>query len=166
MAIEIERKFLVQGTAWRALAARSQHLVQGYLLRAEAPAAACSVRVRIGGDAAWLSIKSALAGIERREYEYPVPRAEAQAMLDEFCDSVIEKTRHYVRHGGLTFEVDEFLGDNAGLVVAELELKTTTQAFDRPEWIGRDVSELARYYNQHLLTHPYSRWSARERAGD
>lgn len=177
MAIEIERKFLVVGDDWRAQAQRSQRLVQGYLTGSEATdgrersqpgsaGAACSVRVRIGGDSAWLNIKSAIAGIERREYEYAIPLADAERMLAEFCPVVVEKIRHYVPFAGAMFEVDEFLGDNAGLVVSELELRSTTDEFPRPSWLGPEVSDRPRYYNVHLLRHPYSRWNARERAGD
>jgi adenylate cyclase len=177
MGLEIERKFLVVGEDWRMHALRSQRLVQGYLTRSDAAngrerpsliptGGACSVRVRIGGDSAWLNIKSAIAGIERREYEYAIPPADAEQILAEFCPVVVEKIRHYVPHAGVTFEVDEFLGDNAGLVVAELELQSPTDEFPRPSWLGLEVSDRPRYYNVHLLQHPYSRWNARERAGD
>jgi len=177
MAVEIERKFLVVGDDWRAQTQRSQRLVQGYLTRSEVSdgrerplpdgaRAACSVRVRIGGDRAWLNIKSAIAGIERREYEYVIPLTDAERMLAEFCPLVMEKIRHHVPFAGAMFEVDEFLGDNAGLIVAELELQSPTDEFPRPSWLGLEVSDRPRYYNVHLLQHPYSRWNARERAGD
>ena len=167
MATEIERKFLVAADEWRASVTRSQRMTQGYLTRAgTARGPACSVRVRIAGDAAWLNIKSAIAGIERREYEYAVPVVDAARMLAEFCPGVVEKIRHYVPHGGRTFEVDEFLGDNAGLIVAELELEAVDTPFERPAWLGREVSERRRYYNLHLLDYPYSRWSEAERNGE
>ena len=177
MAVEIERKFLVVGDDWRAQTQRSQRLVQGYLTRSEVSdgqerplpdgaRAACSVRVRIGGDRAWLNIKSAIAGIERREYEYAIPPADAERMIAEFCPVVVEKIRHHVPAGRAMFEVDEFLGDNAGLVVAEVELQSPTEEFPRPPWLGLEVSDRLRYYNVHLLQYPYSRWNARERAGD
>jgi len=167
MATEIERKFLVAADEWRASVTRSQRMTQGYLTRAgTARGPACSMRVRIAGDAAWLNIKSAIAGIERREYEYAVPVVDAARMLAEFCPGVVEKIRHYVPHGGRTFEVDEFLGDNAGLIVAELELEAADARFERPSWLGREVSAAPRYYNLHLLNHPYSHWSAVERAGE
>jgi adenylate cyclase len=165
MGTEIERKFLLASEDWRRSVARSERLVQGYLTRT-GHGAPCSVRVRIGGDQAWLNIKSAISGVERREYEYAVPCADAEAMLREFCDGVIEKVRHHVPHGGRTFEVDEFFGDNAGLVVAELELEAADASFERPAWLGPEVSDRPRYYNLHLLDHPYSQWSAAERAGD
>ena len=166
MAVEIERKFLVAGDEWRAHAQRSLRIVQGYLTRSGVGGAPCSVRIRIGGDSAWLSIKSAIAGIERREYEYEIPREDADRMLAEFCAGVVEKVRHDVPHAGAMFEVDEFLGENAGLVVAELELQSAAEEFPRPSWLGIEVSDRPRYYNVRLLQHPYSRWSARERAGD
>ena len=181
MAVEIERKFLVVGEEWRGQTQRSLQLVQGYLDTAHssgAPpgatdkpqpgggAAACSVRVRIGGDRAWLNIKSAIAGIERREYEYAIPLSDAERMLAEFCPAKVEKIRHYVPFAAALFEVDEFLGDNAGLVVAELELKSQTDEFPRPSWLGLEVSDLRRYYNVNLLHRPYSSWNARERAGE
>ena len=165
MATEIERKFLLAGDAWRDSIERSQRYVQGYLTRPHA-SAACSVRVRIGADAAWLNIKSAVAGVERREFEYAIPLHDARAMLDEFCPRVVDKMRHHVAHGGRLFEIDEFFGDNAGLIVAELELESADAAFERPAWLGREVSDKPRYYNLHLLDHPYSAWSAAERAGE
>lgn len=167
MAIEIERKFLVTGQDWRREVARSQRFVQGYLTRpAGEPAPACSVRVRIGADSAWLNIKAAVRGIERLEFEYPVPRADAEQMLQQFCRGVVEKIRHYVPRAGVMFEIDEFAGANAGLIVAEVELASVDAAFERPDWLGREVSDKLRYYNLHLLDYPYSRWTASERNGD
>jgi adenylate cyclase len=167
MGVEIERKFLLAGDAWRAGVVRSQRFVQGYLTRpggAQPPA--CSVRVRIGGEAAWLNVKSALAGVERLEYEYPIPRGDAEQMLHRFCRGVVEKIRHDVPYAGVTFEIDEFAGDNAGLIVAEVELASADAQFARPAWLGREVSDRRRYYNLHLVDYPYSRWSAQERNGD
>lgn len=170
MGIEIERKFLVTSDAWRAQAARTQRMVQGYLIDASLvrsqTGTRCSLRVRVGGDNAWLNIKSATLGVERLEYEYPIPVADAERMLADFCNGVVEKLRHYVPHAGLTFEVDEFLGDNAGLVVAEAELRSADQPIDKPGWLGREVTQHLRYYNLNLLQHPYSRWSGREKAGE
>jgi len=164
VGIEIERKFLLAGDGWRKSVVRSQRLVQGYLM--PAGTGRCSVRVRVGGDLAWLNIKSALAGVERAEYEYPLPRADAEQMLERFCAGAIEKIRHHVPHAGRTFEVDEFGGENAGLIVAELELDAVDAHFERPAWLGPEVSHLRRYYNLHLVDHPYARWSAAERNGE
>jgi adenylate cyclase len=149
MAIEIERKFLVIGDAWREAASRSEHMVQGYL--AGPPAARCSVRVRIAGPAAFLNIKSATPGVQRDEYEYAIPPADAQRLLATLAGDVVAKTRHYVEVDGHEFEVDEFSGDNAGLVVAELELERVDAPFPRPPWLGREVTaQLVRYYNLNL----------------
>lgn len=164
MAVEIERKFLVTGNAWRAAVSRSERMVQGYL--AGPPAARCSVRVRIAGTAAFLNIKSATAGVQRDEYEYAIPLEDARRLLATLAGDVVEKTRHYVEVDDHEFEVDEFAGDNAGLVVAELELDRVDAPFPRPAWLGREVSSLVRYYNLNLAAHPYSRWSAEERHAD
>ncbi|HEX6833043.1 MAG TPA: CYTH domain-containing protein [Rudaea sp.] len=164
MAIEIERKFAVISDAWRGAVERSQRFVQGYLNEAHTGNARCSVRVRIGGERAWLSIKAAVRGVERAEYEYEIPLADAEALLRDFSDARVEKTRHYVTHAGMLFEVDEFSGANAGLVVAEIELESADQAFEHPPWLGGEVSHEARYYNVHLVHHPFSRWSEAERA--
>jgi adenylate cyclase len=163
MPVEIERKFLLRDDGWRAHVEASRCLVQGYLTDA---GGRCSVRVRIADDEAWINLKSARAGIERLEYEYAIPKADAGQMLAAFCVGSIEKIRHHVTHAGMLFEIDEFLGDNAGLLVAELELPSADAAFERPSWLGREVSDRRRYYNLHLLDHPYARWSAAERAGD
>ncbi|MBL8296921.1 MAG: CYTH domain-containing protein [Rhodanobacteraceae bacterium] len=168
MGIEIERKFLLASDAWRGQVSRSQRLVQGYLVSAAAVtsgAARSSVRVRIGGEQAWLNIKSSTLGPSRQEYEYEVPLADAEAMLAKLCDGVVEKIRHYVACADHEFEIDEFLGANDGLVVAELELDAVDQVFERPDWLGREVSHLPRYYNLNLIAYPYSGWSASEREG-
>ena len=162
MAREIERKFLVTGDVWRRSASRCERMVQGYL--AGPPAARCSVRVRIAGDAAHLNIKSATIGIERDEYEYEIPLADAERMLATLAGERVEKIRHHVEVEGYLFEIDEFLGDNAGLIVAEIELARADDPVPRPPWLGREVSGLAHYYNASLAAHPYSRWSAAERA--
>ena len=164
MGVEIERKFLLEGGAWRAAAVASQRLLQGYLTSPDS--GDCSVRVRVGGDAAWLNVKSAVAGIERLEFEYAIPRADAEQMLARFCPAAVEKIRHHVPYGTVLFEIDEFLGANAGLVLAEVELPSVDAPFARPAWLGREVSDKRRYYNLHLLGHPYANWSAAERAGD
>lgn len=168
MGVEIERKFLLVSDAWRAEVSRSQRLVQGYLVSAAAVtsgAARSSVRVRIGGEQAWLNIKSSNLGAARDEYEYEVPLADAEAMLARLCDGVVEKIRHYVAHANHEFEIDEFFGANDGLVVAELELDAVDEAYERPAWLGAEITHLPRYYNLNLIAHPYSVWSAAEREG-
>lgn len=162
MAVEIERKFLVEGDGWRAGAVRSIAMVQGYL--AGPPAARCSVRVRVAGEQAFLNIKSLASGIVRDEYEYPLPPADARRMLDTLAGDVVEKLRHHVVVDGHLFEVDEFGGANAGLVVAEIELASVDARFPRPPWLGPEVSHLGRYYNLCLAARPYAQWNAGERA--
>ena len=167
MATEIERKFLLADESWRRVIVRSERIAQGYLVGAQAlheGLARASVRVRRAGGQAWLNIKSATLGIERAEFEYPVPPDDAETMLATLCDGVLEKIRHHVEVDGTLFEIDEFLGDNAGLVVAEVELPAVDAAFPRPAWLGREVSALGRYYNVNLITHPFARWSEAERA--
>jgi len=144
----------------------SERMAQGYLVSAQAlhdGTARASVRVRRAGERAWLNIKSAQLGIERAEFEYSVPIADAEQMLTELCDGVLQKIRHHVTVDGVLFEIDEFFGENAGLVVAEVELPSTDAAFPRPAWLGREVSHLARYYNVNLIAHPYARWTHDER---
>jgi len=162
MPVEIERKFLVLGDAWRREVVRSRHMAQGYL--AGPPSSRCSVRVRVAGEEAWLNIKSATPGVERDEYEYPIPLADAERLLATLAGDQVEKIRHDIERDGHVFEIDEFLGANEGLVVAEIELAHADEVFARPAWLGREVSDLERYYNVNLATRPYSLWTADERA--
>lgn len=154
MGLEIERKFLVRDLRWKSLA-QGVLLRQGYL--SSTPERV--VRVRIEGDRALLTVKGRNIGAARGEWEYPIPLFDAQTFLDELCERpIIEKLRYRIPWHGLVWEVDEFLGENAGLVVAEVELHTVDQSFDKPEWVGEEVTEDARYYNANLLRHPYSKW--------
>jgi adenylate cyclase len=153
MPLEIERKFLASSGDWRELVETSSLLRQGYL----ANTSRSSIRVRIAGDGAWISVKAMTPGIARAEYEYPVPVAEAAEMLAALCEPpFIEKWRHRVRWDGLVWEVDEFLGDNAGLVVAEIELERVDQHFARPPWLGAEVTDDLRFYNFQLARAPWS----------
>lgn len=155
MAAEVERKFLVTGERWRADAVRSMRIVQGYIVGS----ASASVRVRVSGDRAWLNLKSATVGVSRAEFDYEIPLADAEQMLATLCSGpVIRKTRYFVPHAGREWEVDVFEGDNAGLVVAEIELESEDAPFDRPPWAGREVSADARYYNAALVERPYRLW--------
>ena len=155
MAIEIERKFRLRNDSWRAEVRESTLLRQGYL----ANTGRASVRVRIAGAQGWLSVKAMSACIARAEFEYPIPVAEAEEMLGHLCEGPsIEKWRHLVVHDGSGWEIDEFLGENAGLVVAELELTAEDQRFSRPAWLGPEVSSEERYYNFRLAQHPYRLW--------
>jgi adenylate cyclase len=155
MATEIERKFLVRGDGWRRGVASSEDYHQGYLANNRT----CSVRVRVSGDQAFLNIKSAQLGISRLEYEYPIPRSDAEEMLNTLCISaLVEKTRYFVPEGDHTWEVDVFAGDNMGLIVAEIELTHGDEPFHRPEWLGEEVSHDHRYYNVYLAEHPFKTW--------
>jgi CYTH domain-containing protein len=154
MGLEVERKFLVTGDAWRGLG-QPVSVRQGYL---------CSdpmrtVRVRRAGDQAWLTVKGMSIGASRLEFEYPIPLEDATDMLEGFCDQpILEKRRTRIPIGDITWEVDEFLGENLGLIVAEVELRNPAQPIALPDWIGTEVTGDARYYNSRLLAHPYSRW--------
>ena len=166
MGIEIERKFLVTSDAWRGAAERVVRMAQGYLNdlgAVESGRQRCSVRVRIAGDQAFLNLKSRELGHTRQEFDYPVPVADAEALLTLCTGGLIDKHRHYVRHAGHLWEVDEFLGENAGLVVAEIELQSADERFAPPPWMGAEVTELQRYYNLALAERPYAQWRAGER---
>jgi adenylate cyclase len=155
MGTEIERKFLLKSDAWRNEVTESVRLIQGYLLRGDKSA----VRVRIKDDAAELNIKHTRDGINRLEYEYEIPVADAREILDEVAQKpLIDKIRHHVVHGGHLWEIDEFYGDNAGLVVAEIELAHAAEPFEKPAWLGQEVSLDQRYYNSNLSKIPYTQW--------
>jgi len=155
MAREIERKFLLVDDGWRTAVTRSIVMRQGYM----GSSPAVSIRVRVAGDDAWLNFKSATLGIARQEYEYAIPRTDADEMLASFCgERCLDKTRHLVPWAGHVWEIDEFHGANAGLVVAEIELDSEAEAFTRPPWIGAEVSADPRYYNVCLIDLPYTRW--------
>ena len=160
MALEIERKFLVAGE-YKSFATSSERITQGYL----SSASGRTVRVRIRGDRGWLTIKgpSKDGGLSRFEWEIEIPLSDARALL-EICEpGVIDKTRWLVPAGdGIhTWEVDEFHGENAGLVVAEIELRSDSDVFERPSWLGPEVTGDRRYYNSMLTQHPFSTWPSR-----
>ena len=166
MGIEIERKFLPVDEAWRAAAHKVVPMAQGYLndlAMVDSGAMQTSVRVRIEGEAAFLNIKSREAGPSRQEFEYEIPLADARALLALCVGGRIEKHRHYVQHAGHLWEIDEFHGDNAGLVVAEIELGSVDEAFARPDWLGVEATHAQRYYNLALASRPYSQWREDER---
>lgn len=155
MGIEIERKFLLRNDDWRSDADAGTRMRQGYFAGPQR----ASIRVRVEGASANLNIKSAELGIRRLEFEYPVPLAEAEQLLDELCEKpLIEKTRYYIKHAGMLWEIDVFDGANAGLVVAEIELPDEATVFERPAWLGDEVSDDSRYYNVSLVTYPYCDW--------
>lgn len=154
MAHEIERKFLVVSDAYRHGATGILYK-QGYLHEGSAPI----VRIRICGEQAYLTIKGETTGITRAEFEYEIPLQDANQLLTLFCRSQpVEKLRYTIAYGDAIWEVDEFLGDNAGLIVAEIELTDESDAFEHPPWLGREVSDDPRYFNVNLLTHPFKEW--------
>lgn len=154
MSLEIERKFLVKGTQWKQLGT-GQLYKQGYFLGAEK----AIVRVRIQSDKAFLGIKSSQVNLVRQEYEYEIPLEDANFMLSNLVNlPIIEKYRYRIPFAGFIWEVDEFIGSNAGLVVAEIELKSPNQVFDLPDFIGEEVTGQAKYYNANLSQNPYQAW--------
>lgn len=155
MNYEIERKFLVVGD-YKSHAFNHYRLVQGYL----SSVLERVVRIRIQGDTAYLTIKSTVSDSEftRYEWEREISLEDAEEML-KFCEKeIIEKTRYLVKVGAHLFEVDEFYGNNQGLVVAEVELASEDEVFEKPDWLGQEVTSENRYYNSMLVKHPYSEW--------
>ncbi len=156
MGTEIERKFLLAegvGDSWRT-GATSRRLVQGYLSRDPER----TVRVRLDGDTAALTIKGKSAGATRAEFEYSIPAADAETLLKLCLPPLIDKVRHEVLHEGHRWEIDEFAGANSPLIVAELELASEDEAFAKPPWLGKEVTDDARYFNSKLAEQPYSEW--------
>ncbi len=152
---EIERKFLVVGDAWRSGDGERLLCEQGYICSGNH----ATVRVRRLGEQGFLTLKGVTTGISRVELEYEIPVAEADYMLKNFCgDAVVSKTRTILDERGSRWEIDEFLGNNRGLILAEIELQTEDQPFEKPEWLGREVSHDPRYYNLALAKTPFSLW--------
>ena len=154
MGREVERKFLVVGAEWRQTSGVVYR--QGYLSTVKER----TVRVRTAGDRAYLTIKGKVVGATRSEYEYAIPTRDAEGMLADLCERpLIEKRRYRVEHAGLTWDVDEFLHENGGLVLAEVELEREGQVVQRPAWVGKEVTDNPRYFNANLTWHPYQEWS-------
>lgn len=161
MAVEIERKFLVRGEAWRSFVTGQASLRQAYL----APAGRSTVRVRIkNGTSATVAIKSKRAELRRLEIEYPVSVFDAEALLSLRDSGLIEKTRFVVSWGEHLWEIDVFGGDNAGLIIAEIELRHEDEDFDRPPWLGIEITGQSQYYNGSLSRHPFRDWASRQAA--
>ena len=155
MGVEIEKKFLLKNNSWRLLGKRLRY-VQGYLNSRKER----TVRVRTIEDKGFLTIKGIAAGAIRPEWEYEIPYDEALEMLEKLCEKpLIEKIRCKITYHGRIWEVDEFQGDNLGLIVAEVELESENQLFEKPGWVGREVTGDPRYFNSNLIRHPYRRWS-------
>lgn len=154
MALEIERKFLLDNDDWQ-IGATGTLFRQGYLSTDPER----TVRVRIEGDRGTLTIKGKTRGISRAEYEYQIPAGEAAQLLATLClQPLIEKIRYPVEHAGLIWEIDEFSGENHGLIIAEVELESAEEILELPDWIGQEVSDDPRYYNANLVQHPFCRW--------
>jgi len=155
MGIEIERKFLVKDDTWRD-GVEGRAMMQGYVC----VEGHTTVRTRISGSTAWLTIKGATQGSTRPEFEFEIPVHDAQEMLRQFAgERVIEKTRYRIPIGAHVWEVDVFAGQNAPLIVAEIELGSEDEAFDKPAWLGQEVTTDNRYFNAYLSEHPYSTWA-------
>jgi adenylate cyclase len=155
VAQEIERKFLVVNDGWR-LGASGVLIRQGYIPTQDKR----TVRVRLAGDRAYLTLKGPVVGLVRSEFEYPIPVEDAEIILDTLCQPpLIQKYRYRIPQDDVVWEVDEFLADNAGLILAEVELQTPEQAITLPPWIGPEVSGDPRYFNSNLARHPFQQWS-------
>lgn len=155
MPIEIERKFLLTNDDWREEVVRSSRIRQGYLGKIDK----ASVRIRVQGEKANINVKSATLGMRRMEYEYEIPLSEAEEMLDQLCEQPqVDKTRYIVERGQHVWEIDEFYGDNDGLLVAEVELGNENEHVEKPQWLGEEVTHDPRYYNVNLIRHPYKQW--------
>jgi adenylate cyclase len=152
MNIEIERKFLVDKDKWKQLSKPVGLPVrQGYLLTEPGK----TIRVRIAGAKGYLTIKGGTAGIKRNEFEYEIPEKDAKELFESFSNAVVAKIRYKIIHHEWLWEVDEFLDDNEGLIIAEIELETEAEEFDLPEWISEEVTGDTRYYNTNLAVNPY-----------
>jgi CYTH domain-containing protein len=157
MPREIERKFLVRPDLWNPGRTRAIRYRQGYLSTAPQRV----VRVRLAGRRGFITVKGITVGIERQEFEYVIPAADAVLLLDSLCmKPLVEKQRYRITYGGRVWEVDQFEGENGGLIVAEVELPRTNAKLSLPPWIGREVSDDPRYYNSNLAIHPYRTWAA------
>ncbi|MDO4433181.1 MAG: CYTH domain-containing protein [Alysiella sp.] len=152
--IEIERRFLLKNDNWRAIASTPQILYQGYISVEKE----CTIRVRIVEQRAYLTLKGYLSDISRSEFEYEIPLADAKMMLQTLCPFQVEKYRYHVEIDGFIFEIDEFSGSNAPLIVAELELPNENADFPYPDWLGKEITHDGRFTNAYLSKHPYGSW--------
>lgn len=155
MGIEIERKFLVDHDKWDlVIKPAGTHFRQGYLLNGNHR----SIRIRVSDKQGYITLKGALSGISRKEFEYKIPVEDGNELLDYFSESEIEKVRYCIDFDDKTWEIDEFMGDNSGLITAEIELEHEQEAFKKPDWVGLEVSDDEKYYNSSLSLHPYKLW--------
>ena len=158
MGQEIERKFLVRKEVWKNQPKDGQVYRQGYLNSVKER----TVRVRIANNKGFLTVKGLSRGATRLEFEYEIPVEDAQKLLDLCEKPLIEKTRFKIEHGGFVWEVDEFFGENEGLILAEIELESEDQTFSKPDWLAEEVTDDPRYFNANLVQHPYSAWAERK----
>jgi CYTH domain-containing protein len=157
MGLEIERKFLVDHKKWLHVEKPAgTHYRQGYLLNDDHR----TIRVRIAGKQGFITLKGTTTSITRKEYEYKIPVQDGVELLDGFARSEVEKIRYRIEFAGKLWEVDEFLGDNEGLIMAEIELHDEAEEFEQPDWVTNEVSDDERYYNSYLSTHPFKEWGA------
>ncbi|MBM9519234.1 CYTH domain-containing protein [Desulforhopalus vacuolatus] len=162
MGYEIEKKFLLRDDSWQELG-QGHRFRQGYLSSSEEG----TVRIRTSRNVGWITVKGPTVNGVRREYEYEIPVTDALQMLKELCiPPIIEKTRYIFTVDNFVWEVDSFLGENEGLVVAEIELDSPDQPFPRPAWLGKEVTDRPRYYNASLVHYPFSEWTAEEKDGE
>ena len=152
--IEIERRFLLKNDVWKAVAGAPCLMSQGYLSVEKERI----IRLRIIGNRAWLTLKGYISDVSRSEFEYEIPVADAQTMMDTMCPFRLEKHRYEVNYQGFVFEIDEYFGDNAPLIVAELELPAEDTPFPHPDWLGEEITSDGRFTNAYLSKHPYSQW--------
>ncbi|OGR61549.1 MAG: adenylate cyclase [Desulfobacula sp. RIFOXYB2_FULL_45_6] len=154
MGVEIERKFLLKGDEWRAMG-KPVFYRQGYLNHSKER----TIRVRMAGEKGYLTLKGISKGAKRMEYEYEIPIEDCRSILNELVETpIIEKNRYLVEYTGLAWEIDEFFGENQGLILAEVELESEDQKIELPDWIGEEVTHDPRYYNSSLVRHPYTTW--------
>ena len=154
MTVEIERRFLLKHDGWRNQASAPQTLHQGYISVEKER----TIRVRIIGGRAWLTLKGYISDLSRSEFEYEIPLEHARQMMDGMCPFKMEKRRYRVPYGGFVFEIDEYGGDNAPLIVAEIELPSEDARFEKPDWLGEETTSDGRFTNAYLSKHPYSAW--------
>lgn len=155
MPVEIERKFLVANDAWRSGVTGVRQIKQAYLMNTDR----ISVRVRIvAGEGAWLTMKTGQYGLSRHEYQYPIPINDAEDLIEHRQGAIIAKTRHHVPSGSLIWEIDVFEGANSGLLIAEIEIPAIDCAFERPGWLGEEITQSSQYYNSELALNPFSAW--------
>lgn len=157
MTIEIERRFLLKNDSWRAQAGEPEIMRQGYLSVEKER----TIRVRIIGNRAWLTLKGYISDVARSEFEYEIPLPHAETMMQTMCPFKLEKRRYKIDHQGFVFEIDEYFGDNAPLIVAELELPSEDAVFAEPEWLGEEITSDGKFTNAYLSKHPYSEWGGR-----